>query len=128
MTTPRKDSKNGMSPTRNSKIAAFVVLALVVICPILWSLGAADPILEAASPMACPEGSKLVSHSERVRYDDNGEEKKATRINFDCVDANGQSVDSNVEIILFLACAGPFVLLLASGLIGSFLQKGKKKT
>ena len=127
MTTPRKDSKNGMSPTRNSKIAAFVVLALVVVCPLLWSL-ASDPILEAASPIACPEGSKLVSHSERVLYDDNGEEKKATRFNFECVDAYGQSVDSNVEIILFLACAGPFVLLLASGVIGSFLQKGKKKT
>ena len=114
-------------PTLGTRITVFVILALIVACPILWMFGAVNPMLEPLSPLVCPDGSRLTTRFETVRYWPESSKKDTTKVNFDCVDPSGSSVKNNADIILFSACGGPFIGLLLWGFVGSFFRKEKIK-
>jgi hypothetical protein len=111
-------------PTLGTKIAMFIILGLIVTSPLLWMFGS-GPLLRTISPLVCPDGSTLITRSDYA-YDE-GTQQETTFINFECA-GNGRIVESNADIILFSACAGPFLLMLVWGLVSTYLRKRKAKS
>lgn len=111
------------TPTLGTRVAMFTILALIVAGPFLWMLGS-GPLMKAVSPLVCPDGTRLFMRSDYEYDQATGQD--VNNINFGCA-GNGKVVESNADIILFSACAGPFLALMLLGLISSFFRNRKNK-
>ena len=119
--------KTPQTPSLGTRIMVFVILALIVACPVLWMFDAINPMLKPLSPLVCPDGSQLTTRFKSLQYDYQSGRKDTTKVNFDCIAPSGNSVENNADIILFSACGGPFIGIMAWGFIGSFFRKKKTR-
>lgn len=112
------------TPTLGTRVAMFTILALIVAGPFLWMSGS-GPLMKALSPWVCPDGTRLFLRSD-YEYDQ-ATGRDVNNINFGCA-GNGKVVESKADIILFSACAGPFLAFMLFGLTSSFFRNRKNKT